>query len=379
MECYLDNSATTKPCREAVAAATKMMTETFGNPSSLHATGYAALQALEEARATLAKPLKAQSEEIFFTPCGTVSNNTAIFGAAQFGKQQHRGNKIITTAMEHPSVLQCMARLEEEGFEVVCLEPDANGQVSLDALEQAVDKNTILVSMMAVNNEVGSILPFERVKAILEAKQAPALLHVDAVQAFLKLPIVPKKCGIDLLSASAHKVHGLKGSGILYVRKGLSIRPYLLGGGQENGMCSGTQAMPNIAAFAAATKAFGKSAQNADHVAEVKETLLEALDGVEGIAVNSPQNALPYILNLSIAGIPSQVSVNFLSSKGVSVSAGSACSKGHRSAVLEAMGLSPQRIDTAIRISFSHLSTKEEALYCAKMIEEEIQQLRKKG
>lgn len=377
MECYLDNSATTKPCKQAVEAATKAMTEVFGNPSSLHAHGFAALQLLESARNTLAKPLKAESSEIYFTPCGTVSNNTAIFGAAKLLK--HKGNKIVTTAMEHPSVLKCMERLSEEGFEIVYLEPDENGQISLDALEQAVDEKTILVSMMAVNNEVGSILPFDKAKAIIEKKHAPALLHVDAVQAFLKLPIVPKKCGIDLLSASAHKVHGLKGSGVLYVRKGLNIRPYLVGGGQENDMCSGTQAMPNIAAFAAAVEAFGNTRQNASKVAKIKNVLLEKLQGAKGIEINSPENALPYILNLSVAEVPSQVSVNFLSMHGVSVSAGSACSKGHRSAVLEAMGISPERIDTALRISFSHETTEEEALYCAEMLLKETEELRKKG
>lgn len=377
MECYLDNSATTKPCKQAVEAATKAMTETFGNPSSLHAQGFAALQLLENARNILAKPLKAESSEIYFTPCGTVSNNTAIFGAAKLLK--HKGNKIVTTAMEHPSVLKCMERLSEEGFEIVYLEPDKNGQIALDALENAIDEHTILVSMMAVNNEVGSILPFDKAKAIIEKKHAPALLHVDAVQGFLKLPIVPKKCGIDLLSASAHKVHGLKGSGLLYVRKGLNLRPYVVGGGQENDMCSGTQAMPNIAAFAAAVEAFGNTRQNASHVTKIKNLLLEKLQGAKGIEINSPENALPYILNLSVAEIPSQVSVNFLSMHGVAVSAGSACSKGHRSAVLEAMGLSPERIDTALRISFSHATTEEEALYCAEMLLKETEELRKKG
>ena len=379
MDCYLDNSATTKPCQKAIAAATNAMTTVYGNPSSLHAGGFAALQLLEGARNTLAKALKAQSDEIFFTPCGTVSNNTAIFGAAHLGKQKNRGNKIVTTALEHPSVSQCMERLSEEGLDICVVEPDENGRVSLEKLAKAIDDKTILVSMMAVNNEVGSILPFEQVKSIIEEKHAPALLHVDAVQAFLKVPIVPKKCGIDLLSASAHKVHGLKGSGLLYVRKGLSIRPYILGGGQENNLCSGTQAMPNIAAFAAAVEDFGSALENSKKVAALKERLLQKVMQIPDVFENSPKEALPYILNLSLLGIPSQVSVNFLSGMGVAVSAGSACSKGHRSAVLEAMGLSPERIDSAIRISFSHETTEEEVDYCADCILKATQKLRKKG
>ena len=362
MECYLDNSATTIPCKAAVAAANTAMLEVFGNPSSLHRYGFEALQMLERARAELAKSLSADSTELYFTPSGTISNNTAVFGAVQLGRR--RGNKIVTTAIEHPSVSKCMDRLEEQGFEVVRLLPDSDGNIPLSRFEAAIDAQTILVSAMAVNNEVGSILPFDRLQAVIRQKQSPALLHVDAVQGYMKLPISPKKCGIDLMSMSAHKVHGLKGIGALYIRKGVRIKPYVLGGGQEEGICSGTQGMPAIAL---------------QRIAGLRDMLLEKLDALPIVTRNSPENALPYILNISLKGIPSQVSVNALSARGVYVSAGSACAKGHRSGVLTAMGLPAERIDTAIRLSLSSYTTEEEIEFCVDAICEIAAQLRKKG
>ena len=377
MECYLDNSATTKPCEAAVTAAVKIATDVFGNPSSLHRHGFRALQLLESARAAVAKPLSAESGEIYFTPSGTAANNTAIFGAVQ--KNRRRGNKIVTTAYEHPSVEKCMERLESEGFTVERLQPDQHGNITAAQFADAIDENTILVSLMAVNNEVGSILPFESVGALIRRKKSPALLHVDAVQGFLKLPIVPKKCGIDLMSVSAHKVHGLKGVGALYMKKGVQIPPYILGGGQENGLCSGTQGMPAIAAFKAAVDACGDVQKNLRHVAFLNARLREKLTAIEGVTVHSPDNALPYILNISLEGIPSQVSVNYLSEAGVYVSAGSACSKGHRSPVLTAMGLSTSQIDSAIRLSLSRETSEEEIDYCVCALKNAAAQLRKKG
>lgn len=377
MYCYLDNSATTKPCQAAVNAANRAMTEVFGNPSSLHACGLAALQLLEEARGQVAKALAADSAEIYFTPSGTAANNTAIFGAA--GKAGQRGGKIVTTAFEHPSVENGMRRLEEQGFTVVRLLPDTDGNITAEQFENAIDEQTVLVSTMAVNNEVGSLLPFEKIASILRRKKSKALLHVDAVQGFMKLPIAPKKCGIDLLSVSAHKIHGIKGAGALYVRQGLHIKPYLLGGGQENGLVSGTQAMPAIAAFGAATAAVGDIRKNGERVSALRTRLVNGLQEIAGIRVNSPENALPYIVNISVEGIPSQVSVNFLSSQGVYVSAGSACAKGHRSPVLTAMGRRASEIDTAVRISLSRETTEEEIDACLNAITTEVQTLRKKG
>lgn len=377
MNCYLDNSATTKPCKEAVSAAEKAMTEAFGNPSSLHQYGFSALQMLEEARARVAKALSASANEIYFTPSGTVANNTAIFGAVM--QNRRRGNKIVTTAFEHPSVENCMRRLEEQGFEVVRLSPDASGNITAAQFEDAVDDKTILVSLMAVNNEVGSILPFDKIQNIIRRKNAPALLHVDAVQGFMKLPIVPKKCGVDLLSVSAHKIHGLKGAGALYLRNGLHLKPYVLGGGQEGGICSGTQAMPAIAAFGAAVRAAGDILKNQERVRALYDRLVNGLLQIDGVRINSPENALPYIVNISVEGIPSQVSVNYLSSVGIYVSAGSACAKGHRSPVLTAMGLSASEIDTAVRLSLSRETTESEIDACLEAIKTEVQTLRKKG
>lgn len=377
MYCYLDNSATTKPCQAAVDAANRAMTEAFGNPSSLHAYGLAALQLLEDARRQVANALSADSTEIYFTPSGTAANNTAIFGAA--AKAGRRGGKIVTTAYEHPSVENAMRRLEEQGFTVVRLLPDTDGNITAEQFHNAIDEQTVLVSTMAVNNEVGSILPFDKIAGILRRKKSKALLHVDAVQGFMKLPIAPKKCGIDLMSVSAHKIHGLKGAGALYVRQGLHIRPHLLGGGQENGLVSGTQATPAIAAFGAATAAVGDIRKNAERVSALRMRLVSGLREIAGIRVNSPENALPYIVNISVEGIPSQVSVNFLSSQGVYVSAGSACAKGHRSPVLTAMGLCASEINTAVRISLSRETTAEEIDTCINAITTEVQTLRKKG
>lgn len=252
MECYLDNSATTKPCKAAVDAEISALTELYGNPSSLHQKGVDAYMLLEKSRGTIAASLKASPDEIYFTPCGTVSNNTAIFGAV--GAKKRLGKKIVTTALEHPSVEKCMERLEENGFEVVRVQPQSDGNISLKDFENAIDENTILVSVMAVNNEVGSVMPTEDLKKIIKSKNSPALLHVDDVQGYMKIPLCPKSCGIDLMSVSAHKVHGPKGVGALYINKNVRINPYILGGGQENNMCSGTQGMPAIAGFAAAVE-----------------------------------------------------------------------------------------------------------------------------
>lgn len=377
MNCYLDNSATTKPCAKAVEAATRAMTLEYGNPSSLHQYGFTAAQLLKSARETAANALSVNANEIFFAPSGTAANNTAIFGAA--AQKRRCGNKIVTTAFEHPSVENCMRRLEEQGFTVVRLMPDADGNISIEQVEAAVDAQTILVSMMAVNNEIGSVLPIDRLRPILQRKCPEALLHVDAVQGFMKLPLLPKKWGIDLLTASAHKIHGVKGAGLLYKRSGVQIKPYILGGGQEGGLFSGTEAMPAIAAFAAAIQAVGDIAENSARTAALRDRLTAGLAQIAGVKIHSRENGLPYIVNASIAGIPSQVSVNYLSSVGVYVSAGSACAKGHRSPVLTALGLAPSEIDTAVRLSLSRETTAEEIDACLAAVRTEVQLLRRKG
>ncbi len=376
MEAYLDNSATTKPCKKACEAALRTMENDFGNPSSLHKKGYDALQLLEQSRGVIAKSIGVDPSRIFFTPSGTVANNTAIFGAAELMKR--KGNKIVTTAFEHPSVARCMDKLEQSGFEVVRIMPDESGNISEEAFQNAVDEKTVLVSLMAVNNEIGAVLPFDKIKRIIKRKKSPALLHVDCVQGYMKLPVKPERCGIDLMSMSAHKVHALKGSGALYIANGVRIKPYVLGGGQENNICSGTQAMPNIAAFAAAVGELADVDGRLKTVSELNAYFKNGLGKIDGVTLNSPENALPYIINISLRGIPSQVSVNYLSSKGVYVSAGSACSKGHRSDVLVSMGLPPERIDSAIRLSMSYKTTKEEIDYALSTIKSCLEELSKK-
>ena len=355
---YLDNSATTKPCEKAVQKAFVMMTENFGNPSSLHFCGFNAKKELDSARRTLSDFLSCQQNEVFFTPSGTVANNTAILGTA---KAKHREGKIvITTLLEHPSVIKHFEILAEQGFEVVYLKPDNNGKISLEELSNAVDKNTILVSVMAVNNEVGSIQEISKIKGIIKDNKSKAYFHCDAVQAFGKIVLKPKKLGIDLMSMSAHKIHGIKGAGALYVNNSIRILPSIAGGGQENGLISGTEAIPAICAFSEAVKDIGNVQKNLEEVASVRNYFVNKISTLDKVYVNSPKDALPYIINISVEGVPSQVMLNSLSSMGICVSAGSACAKGHRSEVLTAMGVSPKGIDSAIRISLSKTTTEND-------------------
>ena len=355
---YLDNSATTKPSEKAVKKALEMMNENFGNPSSLHYCGFNAKKELDNARRSVSTFLSCQENEVFFTPSGTVANHTAILGTAKAHRRE--GNKVITTLLEHPSVIKHFENLSEQGYEVVYLKPDINGKISLDELSNAVDENTILVSIMAVNNEVGSIQDIGKIKGIIKDNKSKAYFHCDAVQAFGKITLKPKKLGIDLMSMSAHKIHGIKGAGALYVSNSVRIIPSIVGGGQENGMISGTEALPAICAFAEAVNDIGNVEKNLATVTEIRNCFVDKISTLEKVYVNSPDDALPYIINISVEGVPSQVMLNSLSSMGICVSAGSACSKGHRSDVLTAMGVSPKGIDSAIRISLSKNTTENE-------------------
>lgn len=358
MDIYLDNSATTRVCREAVDAMLPVLTDNFGNPSAVHARGVRAKTALETARGRIADALSCAPEEVYFSHSGTLANNTAIFGAAEMKKRA--GNRIVTTALEHPSVSNCMARLEERGFEVIRLKPAAGGAFAPEDLLRAVNKNTILVSCMLVNNETGAINPVELLQKAVKRAGAPALIHVDAIQGFGKLPVKPGKIGADLLTISGHKIHGPKGVGALYIRKGVQIRPYIVGGGQENGLFSGTEPLPAIVGFGAAAAALPDVNRTLERMQDLRRYAVEQLKAIPSVAINSPADGLPYILNLSVAGIPSQVLINYLSERGIYVSAGSACKKGHRSEVLSVMGLPPARIDSAIRVSMSRYTTREE-------------------
>lgn len=372
---YLDNSATTKPCEKAVNKALEMMNSNFGNPSSLHLCGFNAKKELDNARRSVSVFLGCQENEIFFTPSGTVANNTAIFGTTTAKRRE--GKKVITSLLEHPSVIKCFESLEEQGYDVVYLKPDLHGKIDLQVLANAVDENTVLVSVMAVNNEVGSIQDISRIKGIIRDKKSKAYFHCDAVQAFGKLTIKPKKLGIDLMSMSAHKIHGIKGAGALFVNSSARIAPYVLGGGQENGMVSGTEALPAICAFSEAVNDMGNVEQNLNYVSQVKEYFVSKISEEDKIYINSPKDALPYIINISVPGVPSQVMLNSLSSMGIYVSAGSACAKGHRSDVLTAMGIQPKHIDSAIRISLSKTTTEKDMDLLYNGLKETINRVRR--
>lgn len=357
-EIYFDNSSTTQVCREAAEKVMEVMTNDYGNPSSLHTKGFQAEQEMRGAREEIASLLGAKPEEIYFTSGGTESNNIALFGAARARKK--RGNRIVTTMIEHPSILNTMKRLEKDGFEVVYLKPDSRGKITPEQVKEAVTPDTILVSMMRVNNEVGSILPVEAAADAIEEAKAPALLHVDAVQAFGKLPLHVQKLKIDLMSVSAHKIHGPKGIGALYLRKNVHIEPLTYGGGQEKNIRPGTESMPLIAGFGAAAKALPDTEAELAAMRELNGFCRDELAKIDGIAINSPEDALPYILNFSTCGVRAETMLHFLSDHEIYVSSGSACSKGHESHVLKAMGLPRERIASALRLSFCRWNTKEE-------------------
>ena len=357
---YLDNSATTQVCQEAADAAYRMMRENYGNPSSLHKVGIQAETAVEEARGIIADALNVQPKTIYFTSGGTEANNTALFGAAQ--ALRRRGDRVIVSAIEHSSVYESAKRLGELGFDVQFAPVTDRGVVDIDALKALLTDKTILVSVMTVNNETGAVQPIERIAKLVHKNCPEALFHSDAVQAFGKMSVKPKKWGVDLMSVSAHKIHGAKGCGALYIREGARILPLLYGGEQQKKLRPGTESAPLIAAFGAAATAVGflNLSQNADHIRELNRCALEKLQALEGVTINSPADALPYIINISVSGIRSETMLHHLEESGVYVSSSSACAKGKRSYVLEAMGLSDDRIDSSLRISFSRYNTAED-------------------
>ncbi len=358
MGIYFDNSATTKPCKEAVEEATRAMVECWGNPSSLHEMGSISSSELRKARKRVCKLIGVQDDSFFFTASGTTANNTAIFGI--YEKLRREGNRIVTTEIEHPSVSEPIRKLEAAGAEVIRLKPDKYGKISENDIFESINDKTILVSCMAVNNEVGSVLPINAIRSAIKNAGAPALIHSDCVQALSKIPVTPSAIDADIITVSGHKIHALKGVGGLHIRKNNTIKPYILGGGQEKNMHSGTEAMPAIMSFGAAAHAVGNIQENALFVKALKERFIEGIRDIPCIKINSPDDAIPYIINISLMGLPSQPMVNLLSSKGIYISAGSACKMGHRSPVLTAMGLAPEIIDSAVRISFSRYNTEEE-------------------
>ncbi len=361
MEAYLDNSATTPVCPEAIKAINKTLTDCWGNPSSLHYGGIEASEVLENARHSIAKKLSCDDDEIYFTSGGTEANNIAVFGAAH--AYRSRGMRIILSSLEHPSVNEPARQLEAQGYDVVRLRCDGKGRFDERQLFAAVNTSTSLVSIMAVNNEVGTINAVEKAKEAVRRFNAPALIHCDAVQAFGKIPLKPYAMGVDLMTISSHKIHGPKGAGALFVKKGSKISSHIFGGGQEHGLRPGTEPLPAIAGFGAAADALPDIQAQLRKTTEIRDYLVLRLKELNGIVINSPEDALPYVTNISVLGFPSEVLLNYLSEMNIYVSGGSACSKGHKSRVLSAMNLDSERINSALRISISRYTTKNEIDY----------------
>ena len=368
---YLDNSATTKPCKVAVEAVMDAMTQCWANPSALYHFGMEGAKQLRMARSKVAAAMGAEPDRVFFTSGGTEADNWAIFSAVK--RMGKRGKHLITTAVEHPAVLNCFKELETQGFEVTYLQPDSLGVITLDTLKAALRKDTILVSVMMVNNESGAVMPIAQMAKLVHRICPDAIFHTDAVQGFLKVPFQAKTLGADLISVSSHKIHGPKGAGALYISPRLKSFPARsIGGGQEGGYRSGTEGTPAIFGFAAACEA-GKATLKEDIAKETDllNALIEKLCKLDGVVINGAHQA-PHILSISIPGIPTQNSINILQDAGICVSAGAACAKGHRSHVMVAMGLAPEVIDGSFRVSICRDTTREELDKLAEVIEKDI-------
>ena len=358
-EIYLDNSATTKVYKQAAEAAFEVMTENYGNPSSLHMKGVEAERTMEEARKIIADALGGNPDGLYFTSGGTEANNLAVIGGALSKKR--KGNKVIVSAYEHDSVIKSAKQLETMGFSVTYLAPDENGIITPAAVFDAVDEKTVLVSVMLVNNEIGAINPIKEICAAAKRKNPELLFHTDAVQGFCKMPFKAEKAGVDLVTVTAHKIGGPKGVGALWMKKGARVLPLHFGGEQEKQLRPGTQATPLIAAFGKATelsvdgmKAFREK------TALLEQKLKDAVNEIDGVAVNSKEGALSAIVNISVLGIRSEIMLHFLENKGIYVSSGSACALGAKSHVLAAMGYDSARIDSAIRVSFGRDTEPED-------------------
>lgn len=380
MEAYFDNSATTRCYPEVAEIVVKTMTEDFGNPSAMHLKGVEAEKYVREAAQTLAKILKVNEKEIIFTSGGTESNNLALFGGADANKRS--GNHIITTSVEHAAVGQPAERLEQMGYEVTIVPVDHRGVVQLEALEKALRPDTILVSTMYVNNEVGAVMPVEEIAKLVHEKSPKALYHVDAIQAFGKYRIYPKKAGIDMLSVSSHKIHGPKGVGFLYINEKARIQPQILGGGQQAGMRSGTDNVPGIAGLDVAAKmVYTDFDKKIEHMYQLKERLAEGFLKLPDVRLNGMEirEGAPQILSASFLGVRSEVLLHTLEEKGIYVSAGSACSSHKRKAAgtLSAMGMEAAQRESTLRFSFSEENTFEEVDYALEVIGQVLPMLRR--
>ena len=381
MEAYFDNSATTRCFEEVKDIVVKTMMEDFGNPSAMHQKGVDAEGYVKESARTLAQILKVTEKEILFTSGGTESNNLALIGGALANKRS--GNHIITTAVEHAAVSQPVAFLQEQGFEVTILPVDGHGVVKLDALEKALRPDTILVSTMMVNNETGAVMPVEKIGAMIQEKCPKALYHVDAIQAFGKYRIYPKKAGIDMLSVSSHKIHGPKGSGFLFINDKTRIKPIIYGGGQQKGMRSGTENVPAIAGLATAVKLIYNNdfESKIAHLYELKDYFIDELEKLPDVQVNSKKgtDSAPQIVSASFKGVRAEVLLHSLEDKGIYVSSGSACSsnKPGLSNTLVAIGLDKELLDSTLRFSFCYETTKEELEYTIETLKQLLPMLRK--
>ncbi len=380
MEVYLDNSATTRCFDEVSQLMHKVMCEDYGNPSSMHHKGVEAERYLRYAGETLAKILKVNEKEILFTSGGTESDNIALIGAAM--ANHRKGRHLITTAIEHPAILQPMAYLEKQGFQVTYLPVDREGRISLRDLERAMRPDTILVSIMHTNNEIGSIQPIGEAGALIRRINPGTLFHVDAVQGFGKFRIYPAKLHVDMLSVSAHKIHGPKGVGFLYIRDGAKVSPILYGGGQQKGMRSGTENVPGIAGLAkAAEMVYAHLDEDMDRLYGLRTMFIRGVEGIGQVRVNGCPDGegAAHIVSLSVRGVRSEVLLHALEERGIYVSAGSACSsnKPQPSATLKAIGVEKDLLDSTIRFSFSVFTTKEEIQYTIQALSETIPMLRK--
>ena len=380
MEAYFDNSATTRVLDSVKDIVVKTMTEDYGNPAAKHRKGMEAEQYIREARKIIADSMKVQEKEILFTSGGSESNNMALICTAW--ANQRAGKHIISTAIEHPSVYNPLGVLEELGFEVTILPVDHDGHISLKELEEAIRPDTILVSTMYVNNEVGAVEPVEEISRVIKAKNPSALYHVDAIQAYGKYVIRPKKQGIDLLSVSSHKIHGPKGVGFLYIRNGVKIKPLIYGGGQQAGMRSGTENVPGVAGFGAAVKEmYTDHAEKIQKLIGLKDYMTDRLGEIEGTVINSKKGeaSAPQIVSVSFEGVRSEVLLHALEDKGIYVSSGSACSSNHPgiSGTLKGIGVAQKLLDSTIRISFSIFNTKEEVDYTIDVLKELVPVLRR--
>ena len=380
MEAYLDNSATTRVSENVKNLVVKVMTEDYGNPSSLHMKGVDAERYIKESKDIISKIMKVDPKEIIFTSGGTESNNMALIGCAMANKRD--GNHIITSSIEHASIHATAKFLEENGFRITYLPVDKDGHVSLDALSEALCDETILVSIMHVNNEIGAIEPITEISKIIKSYNPKIVFHVDAIQSFGKLPVQPKKMGADMVSVSGHKIHGPKGSGFLYVSDKVKIRPVIYGGGQQKGMRSGTENVPAIAGIGLAVKeAYSDFDEKIARMTELKDYFIDRVTKIQNVTVNSKkgEESAPHIISVSFNGVRSEVMLHSLEEKNIYISSGSACSsnKPAVSATLKGIGLPPEQIDSTVRFSLCYDTTKEELDYAVDTIDSQIELLRK--